>query len=387
MSESHRIREVQSPIIPDVAALIRATPGTISLGQGVVHYGPPPEVYAAVAALDGDVANHIYHHASGLPQLQERLRAKLADENGIAVDSDRTLMITAGSNMGFYHSILAIADPGDEIVFLTPYFFNHEMAVAMANCRPVNVPTDSAYQPLLERIEAAIGSSTRAVVTVSPNNPAGAVYGREDLLAINRMCCDHGIYHISDEAYEYFTYDGAEHYSPGSAADAVEHTISLFSFSKSYGMASWRVGYMVAPTHLVGALQKIQDTILICPPAISQAGAIGALEAGSTYCRERVARIGDVRHHCLEHLGDLADVSTVAPTTGAFYLLVRLQTDMGSMQVVERLIREFQVAAIPGIVFGLEECHIRIAYGALQKKTAAAGMDRLVEGLHQLIKG
>ena len=254
MPESRRIRDVQSPIIPDVAALIKATPGTISLGQGVVHYGPPPEVYEAVAGMDGDATNHIYHPATGLPSLRERLHAKLAADNGIVVGVDQTVMVTAGSNMGFYHSVLAIADPGDEIILLTPFFFNHEMAVGMANCRAVLVPTDEGYQPQPERIEAAITPRTRAVVTVSPNNPAGAVYSREDLIAINRMCCERGIYHISDEAYEYFTYDGAEHYSPASATDAAGHTISLFSFSKSYGMASWRVGYLVAPTHLLQAL-------------------------------------------------------------------------------------------------------------------------------------
>ena len=386
MSESRRIRNVQNPIIPDVAALIKTTPGTISLGQGVVHYGPPPEVFEAVARLDGDAANHIYHHATGLPQLREGLHAKLATDNNIAVGDNQTIMVTAGSNMGFYHSVLAIADPGDEIILLTPYFFNHEMAVEMADCRAKLVPTDAGYQPQLDRIEAAITPSTRAVVTVSPNNPAGAVYSREDLIAINCMCRDRGIYHISDEAYEYFTYDGAEHYSPASAADASAHTISLFSFSKSYGMASWRVGYLVAPTNLLGALQKIQDTILICPPAISQVGATGALEAGSSFCRDNIARIASVRQVCLDHLDNVEDVATVTSTTGAFYLLIRLKTDLTSMHMVERLIRNYQIAVIPGIAFGLEECYIRIAYGALVEETAAAGMERLVAGLHGLIR-
>lgn len=385
MPQSQRITNVQSPIIPDVAALIRATPGTISLGQGVVHYPPPPQVIDAVSTFDGDVTRHIYHHATGLPALLDGIRVKLAAENGIDAN-DQVLMVTAGSNMGFYHSILAITDPGDEVVLLTPYFFNHEMAVAMANCKAVNVPTDSAYQPRLDRIEAVITPRTRAVVTVSPNNPSGAVYRLEDLTEINRMCRERGIYHISDEAYEYFTYGGTEHYSPGSAAEAAGHTISLYSFSKSYGMASWRVGYLVAPGHLLGPLQKIQDTILICPPAISQAGAVGALEAGAAYCRKRVQDIGTVRRDCLDHLDTLTDVATIAPTTGAFYLLLDLETELDSMQVVERLIREFKVAAIPGSVFGLPDCHIRIAYGALQQETASAGMARLVEGLHHIIK-
>jgi aspartate/methionine/tyrosine aminotransferase len=388
MAESRRLQAVQSPIIPDVAALIRATPGTISLGQGVVHYGPPREVFDAVANFGGQVAEHHYHPASGLPELQQELRKKLAAENDLEVQDDQVILVTAGSNMAFFHSVLAIADPGDEIVMLSPFFFNHEMAVVMANCQPVVVPTDEYYQPRLDAIEAALSPRTRAVVTVSPNNPAGVVYDPEDLRAINQLCRERNIYHIVDEAYEYFTYEDAQHFSPGSREDSRGHTISLYSFSKSYGLASWRVGYMVAPRPLLSALEKIQDTILICPPVVSQIAALGALRAGSPYCRTFIQDIARVRRLCLEHLNELKGHFQMPPAQGAFYLLVRLETHRAAMEVVEHLIRNYQVAVIPGTAFGLHQgCYIRIAYGALQQDTAAAGMDRLVGGLQDLLKG
>ena len=386
MPESRRVEQVQSPVIPDVAALIRANPGTISLGQGVVHYPPPDQVFEAVGEFGGQSSDHVYHAANGLPRLQQQLAEKLRTENGIELNQDQFVMTTAGSNMGFLNCVLAIADPGDEFILLSPFFFNHEMAIALANCRPVTVPTDEQYQPQLDLIASAITARTRAIVTVSPNNPSGAVYSERDLTGINQLCREHELYHISDEAYEYFTYEEAVHFSPGSLPESRRHTLSLFSFSKSYGMASWRVGYLTAPKHLLAALQKIQDTLLICPPAISQAAALGALRAGPQYCTDLIRDIGRVRHSCLEYLAAIQDVCQVPETLGAFYLLIRLDTDRYAMDIVERLIRDFRVAVIPGNAFGLEDaCYVRIAYGALRHETAAAGMERLLQGLKVLI--
>ena len=386
-SESQRMRSVQPPVIPHVANLIRQTTGTISLGQGVVHYPPPPQALEALHSFGNEIGEHHYQAARGLPELQEALHSKLADENGIDVDRTKVLMVTAGSNMGFYHALLAIADPGDEIIISSPYYFNHEMAIAMANCRAVLVPTDDAYQLCVDDIAAAINPRTRAVVTISPNNPTGAVFCREDLTAVNKLCKQHGLYHFSDEAYEYFTYDGATHWSPASLPDSAGHTISLFSFSKGFGMASWRVGYMVAPAHLQPALEKAQDTILICPPVISQRAAIGALQAGASYCRQFTADLAIVRQLCLDRLSVLGDRCRVPDTRGAFYLLARLQTTSSALSVVEKLIRDFHVAVIPGEAFGLlDACHVRIAFGALRQDTVAEGMDRLVDGLEKILQ-
>ncbi|NKB70632.1 MAG: pyridoxal phosphate-dependent aminotransferase [Candidatus Latescibacteria bacterium] len=380
------MQAVQSPVIPDVAALIRANPGTISLGQGVVHYPPPPQVFEAVARFGGEVSQHHYHAATGLPQLQDHLRAKLADQNDLGVGQDQFLMVTAGSNMAFYHSILALADPGDEIVLMAPFYFNHEMAVVMANCRPVLVPTDQYYQLRLDAVAAALTRRTRAVVTISPNNPTGAVYDPAALQALNQLCAERGIYHISDEAYEYFTYDGVRHFSPGSLTASRGHTISLFSFSKAFNLASWRVGYMVAPRPLLPALEKIQDTILICPPAVSQAAALGALQAGRDYCQPYVEVIARMRRLCLERLQGLGVYCQVPPADGALYLLVRLQTPLSSMELVRALIERFGVAVIPGTAFGLHQgCYIRVAYGGLPPEQVEEGLDRLVDGLTSLL--
>lgn len=380
--------DVQSPIIPVVGELIRRHPGTISLGQGVVHYGPPQQAIGRIAAFLADPNNHKYRLVQGIPALHEAFATKLRGENGIVPGPDHRLVVTAGANMGFINAIYALTDPGDEIILPLPYFFNHEMAITMANCRPVLVPTDDNYQLDTDALERAVTDKTRAIVTVSPNNPSGAVYSEAVLRRVNDICRRRGIYHISDEAYEYFTYDGVEHFSSARIAGSAEHTISLFSLSKSFGMASWRIGLMLIPRSLFESIRKAQDTVLICPPVVCQEAAIGALEVGVDYCRPYLAGYADVRAHVLGRLAELNDFCTVPRADGAFYFLIRLDTGLDSMQVVERLVREFGVAVIPGTTFGMDRgCYLRIAYGALDKQTVAEGIGRLVLGLNQIVRG
>jgi aspartate/methionine/tyrosine aminotransferase len=382
---SERLRSVQTPIIPVVASLIRANPGTISLGQGVVSYGPPSEATERITEFLRDPENHKYKPVQGIPALVEALRAKLAAENRIEV-SPQQIFVTAGGNLAFANALLAIADPGDEVILQTPYYFNHEMAITMASCKPVLVPTDREYQLQPELIAEAITPRTKAVVTISPNNPSGAVYPEQALREVNELCRARGIYHVHDEAYEYFTYDNAAHFSPGSISGAGDYTISLYSLSKAYGFASWRIGYMTVPSHLIEAVNKIQDTLLICAPVICQYAALGALQAGRKYCEQKLQEITAVRSAVLDRLGEIRDLAEAPRTSGAFYFLLRLKTRLDSMTIVERLIKEHRVAVIPGSAFGLSDTpYLRLAYGALRRETAAEGVGRLVSGLRALL--
>lgn len=378
---SLRMDNVQSPIIPIVRDLIGRHPGTISLGQGVVHYPPPPVVQEGITEYFRN-GNHHYCPVVGIPELVNLLESKLRDENGIKVQPDSRVVVTAGGNMAFLNAILAICDPGDEVIILSPYYFNHEMAIAMASVKPVVVPTTPDFQPDVDAIAAAITNRTRAVVTVSPNNPTGAVYSEKALRQINKLCAERGIYHIHDEAYEYFIYGEAKHFSPGSIDGAAGHTISLFSFSKAYGFASWRIGYMVIPAKLLPAVQKIQDTNLICPPVIGQFAAVRLLQAGSTWCREKVSELSQVRQLVLDQLAQLGDLITVPKAEGAMYFLIKVRTKQRDMDLVAALIRDFKVAVIPGHTFGIDHgCYLRISYGALEKSAVAEGMSRLLRGL------
>jgi aspartate/methionine/tyrosine aminotransferase len=376
------MQAVQSPIIPVVGELIDSCPGTISLGQGVVYYGPPPEAIEQMAAFFSTLENHRYQSVTGIAALKAAIHSKLQTDNDIEAGLDRQIVVTAGSNMGFMNAVLAITDPGDEVILPVPYYFNHEMAVTTASCQAVTVSCDQDYQLRPDAIRDAITNKTRAIVTVSPNNPTGAVFSKESLCEVNDICRKHGLYHISDEAYEYFTYGPARHFSPGSIAGSSNHTISLYSLSKSYGFASWRIGYMVIPDQLAAAIHKIQDTNLICPAVISQFAALGALRAGSQYCREKINALDEVRASVLEQLAELGDVCVIPRTDGAFYFMLKVHTALDALAVVTRLIQQHGVAVIPGETFGMKDgCYLRVAYGALQKETVVEGIGRLVKGL------
>lgn len=380
--ESARLTAVQTPVIPIVTQWMAETPGTISLGQGMVAYGPPDAALDAARRFPQVEGEHRYGRVEGLPELADVFEAKLAAENGIRVRPDSRVVITAGSNLGFINAVLAIADPGDEFIFPLPYYFNHCMAVTMANCVTVGVKTLPDFQLDVDAIARAITPKTRAVVTCSPNNPTGAVYSEASLRAVNALCRERGVFHIHDEAYEYFTYDGAKNFSAGSIDGAAAHTISLYSLSKGYGMASWRIGFMVIPEALWPAVNKIQDTLLICTPTIAQRVAIAAMGVGSSYPRAHAERIGRLRPRVHAALTNPSVPCDAADVKGAFYHFIRVRTAMDSMTLTERLIREHKVAVIPGEAFGVTDvCTLRVSFGALDESTVDEGLSRLTRGL------
>ncbi|MDV3000877.1 MAG: Aspartate/prephenate aminotransferase [Chroococcopsis gigantea SAG 12.99] len=385
MFPNSRMEAVQSPIIPIVGQLILDNPGTISLGQGVVYWNPPLEAINEIENFLAAPNNHKYKAVAGITPLVERIREKLREDNGVGRDQQGTIVVTAGSNMGFMNALLAITSAGDEIVLNTPYYFNHEMGIRMADCQPVLVSTDENYQLRVDGLEAAITPKTKAIVTISPNNPTGVVYSQATLREVNQLCRERGIYHIHDEAYEYFTYNGVKSFSPISIEGSRDHTIGLYSLSKAYGFASWRIGYMVIPPHLFTDINKIQDTIVICPPVISQYAAIGALNAGRSYCGQHLETLAQVRGICLAALEKIQVMSHLVYSEGAFYFFLKLPGRINDFELVKELILKHRVAVLPGSTFGMNDgCYLRVAYGALQPETAAEGINRLVTGLNTI---
>ena len=385
-NSTQRMQRVQTPMIPIVGEWIAQHPGTISLGQGIVHYAPPASVTAAARAALDEPRVHRYGLVRGIPELLSEIERKLASDNGVVVDERVTIVTTTGSNMGFLHAVLAIADVDDEIILLSPFYFNHEMAIEMAGCRTVLVETDDDYQIDFAALSDAITPRTRGIVTVSPSNPTGAVYSVESLTRVNQLCRDRNLYHISDEAYEYFVYDDATHFSAASLPGADTHTISLFSLSKAFGMAGWRVGYMVVPRHLETDIKKIQDTNLVCPPRVNQFAAVEALRCGRQWCATQIADFSTVREIVLQELEQLGERCRIPRPAGAFYVLAQCETTQSDLAIVEQLIRQFGIAVMPGSTFGATQaCSLRIAYGALDRQTVADGMGRLVRGLACLL--
>jgi aspartate/methionine/tyrosine aminotransferase len=323
----------------------------------------------------------------------EAIQAKLAEENQVHLGSDAMLMVTAGSNMAFLNSVLAVADPGDEFILPMPFYFNQEMAIRMCGCVPVPVPANADWSLNVDAMAAAITPRTRAIITVSPNNPTGAVYPEASLRAINALCAQHGLYHFSDEAYEYFTYEGVKHFSPASIPGAMKHTLSFYSMSKNYGMASWRVGYVVFPANLFDAMNKVQDTNLICAPMPSQLLAIQALKQGRNWVAPKIQALSEVRQTVYRTLEGLGDLVQFPKTQGAFYVLMKLPGLAQGIEPIEfnrAMTEKFKVASIPGFAFGLTQSHEanyqRLSYGALEAASVAEGVQRYVAAVKDWYK-
>jgi aspartate/methionine/tyrosine aminotransferase len=389
ISPGFRLLNVQDPVIPRVQRWVRETDGAISLGQGIVGFGPPPEALEALKRFGHQVSDHRYGPVGGDPDLMEVLSQKLQKDNGFVIGPSQRVLVTAGSNMGFLEALMAITAPGDEVLLPTPYYFNQEMAIRMMGCTPVFVPMNSGFSLDLDALADAITERTRAVVTVSPNNPTGAVYSEAILRAVNRLCFEKGIYHLSDEAYEYFTWGDVPHFSPGSIPGSESFTLSFFSLSKTYGFAAWRIGYMVVPAELEPLLIKIQDTNLICPPRPSQVAAAAALRVGRSYFDREAESLRVLRVSVLTALEALGPWLLEAPVSeGAFYVFLRLATSLKSLDLAERLAREYGVAVVPGEAFGVNTgCSLRVAYGAPEPERVLEGIHRLIRGIRAILEG
>jgi aspartate/methionine/tyrosine aminotransferase len=291
------------------------------------------------------------------------------------------------------------AEPS-EVILPLPYYFNHVMAIQLAGGVPV--PVDAGLVPDPQRLAAAITPRTRAIVTVSPNNPSGVVMPGPVLAAINRLCASRGLLHISDEAYGQFVYGGEPHVSPASLPGAAAHTVTLQSLSKAYGMAGWRVGFMAAPATLTAALAKVQDTVLICPPRLIQRAALAALAAGPAWCRPRIAALAERRAQLLAAVASARSqglpVRLLAEPDGAFYGLLAVAPPLAAVagsacggltgeQLMRRLVLEHRVAAVCGESFGYppDWWVLRLSYGLLGQAELDEALARLFSGIRALL--
>jgi len=376
-----RTHGIQKAPIQELLMEAKIPEDVISLGQGVPFFGPPEE--AISAASDALNEGYGYTEDIGTFGLRKAIAKKLLRQNHIHADPERNIMVTAGGNQAFINALMAITNIGDDVVILSPYYFNHFMAIKLVGCNPIVVETDENYLPQIEEIFEAVTPHTKAIVTISPNNPTGAVYSKHVLEEINKFCSDMNIYHISDEVYEQFVFKGI-HQSPASFDKNIEHTISIFSFSKSFGMPGYRIGYLVLPSFLYNEILKVQDTIGICAPTISQYAAEAVLNSCPSYAKSFLPAMEKVRNIFIEGM-DMECIN-MPVTHGSFYFFIKLHTNKPSWEIAKVLIEKYGVITIPGNVFGSSYPSIRISYGNLDEEQAEEGVKRLAKGLKKILK-
>jgi aminotransferase len=349
----------------------------IALGQAIPGFPPPPAaIRAAQNALAAGTA-HVYSADAGLPSLRAALCARLRETHDIVATPDEVI-ITSGGNQAFMLAMMTLVDPGDEVLLPAPYFVNHEMTVRAIGAVPVEVPLNESRGFALgwDDLEPHVSSSTRAVVVCTPSNPTGAVVEREEMVRIARELATRGVLLFADETYGRFVY-GREFWSVAALPEWRENVILTGTFSKSFGMTGWRVGYLLADTGVTSQAIKIQDAMVICAPVLSQVAAEAALRESWDYPLSFHDQLIARRRVLVDGLQTIPRLHWT-PTAGAFFAFVRVDACTDSNQLALDILERAHVVTIPGASFGRSgEGFIRLSYGAATEDELREAVARL----------
>ena len=349
-----------------------------SFSAGEPDFDTPAHIKeAAKQALD--LGKTKYGPAAGEPKLRQAIATKLKQDNNLTY-APENVIVTNGGKHSLFNLMLALIEPGDEVIIPAPYWLSYPEMVTIAGGKPVivNTTAENEYKITPEQLQQAIAPQTKLFVLNSPSNPTGAVYTPEEIKALSEVIVAHDLLVVSDEIYEKILYDGATHLSIGAVGeDVLAKTIVSNGFAKSYSMTGWRVGYIAAPVEIIKAMTTIQShsTSNVC--TFAQYGAIAALKSSQACVAEMLAAFIQRRKVILEAINSIPQLSTPKPG-GAFYVFVDISaTGMNSLDFCKALLEQEKVAAIPGVAFGADRC-IRLSY-ATDMTSIHKGMDRLAK--------
>jgi len=345
---------------------------------------PAPVKEAAKKALDEGFVH--YTSSMGMLELRQAIARKLRDENGIQVDPEREVLVTAGASEAVMLTILTVMEPGDEILIPEPMYLFYLDLGEYAGAKTVPLPLSPAegFQITKETLEKGLTTKTKAILLNSPHNPTGHVLSLQSLQAVAEISRERNLLVISDEIYEKLIYEPHRHHSIGSLPGMKERTVTMNSFSKSHAMDGWRIGYLAAPADLVWELEKGQQHFIINPPSFSQVGAIEALKHGDALIRHMVAEYAKRRRLMME-MADAYPRFSYFPPQGAFYFwLYHGLKKMDGWEMVDLLLEKEGVAVTPGEIFGPSgKGYLRISYSNSQENLRK-GMTRILRTLSEL---
>ena len=358
----------------------------IGFGAGEPDFPTPDAIVAAAEVACRDPRNHRYTPTAGLPELREAVAAKTLRDSGLEVDPGQVL-ITNGGKHAVANSFAVLCDPGDEVLVPAPYWTTYPEVIALAGGVPVVVQTgvSSGFRVTVDQLEAARTPATKVLLFVSPSNPTGAVYPREEIEAIGKWAADHGSWVVTDEIYEHLVYDGAEHHSmPVVVPEVAERCIVVNGVAKTYAMTGWRVGWMLGPPDVIAAATNLQSHETSNVANVSQRAALAAVSGDLTAVAMMREAFDRRRRTIHRMLNEIDGVECLLPE-GAFYVYPSVsglygrelagRTCSSSAELAELAIEVAKVAVVPGEAFGTPG-YFRMSY--------ALGDDDLVEGVTRL---
>ncbi len=362
-------------------------------GEHVIGFGagepdfPTPE--AIVKAAEAACADPIYHHytpTGGLPALRAAIAKKTLRDSGLAVEPSQVL-VTNGGKQAVANAFTVLCDPGDEVLIPAPYWTTYPEAVALAGGVPVAVPTDesSGFRVSVDDLEAALTDRTKILLFVSPSNPTGAVYPRDEIEAIGRWAVERGLWVVTDEIYEHLVYGTAKHHSmPVLVPELAESCLVVNGVAKTYAMTGWRVGWLIGPADAVSAATNLQSHQTSNVANVSQAAALCAVSGDLSAVASMREAFDRRRRTIVGMLNEIEGVECIEPE-GAFYAFpsvkgllgrdIRGRRPASSAELADLCIAEAKVAVVPGEAFGAPG-YFRMSY-ALGDEDLAEGVRRL----------
>lgn len=367
-------------------ALRAAGHDVIGYGAGEPDFPTPAPIVAAARAAAADPAMHKYTPAPGLPALREAVAAKTRRDSGYEVAPSQVI-VTNGGKQSVYTGVHCLVDPGDEVLLPAPYWVTYPAVVELAGGVTIPLETDetSGFKVTVDQLEAAYTSRTKLLIFVSPSNPTGAVYDASEIAEIGRWAVDRGVWVLTDEIYEHLVYGDASFASlPVEVPELAEQCVIVNGVAKTYAMTGWRVGWMVAPDHVIKGATKLQGHLTSNVSNIAQAGAIEAV-SGSLDDVHMMREAFDRRRRIMHRmLNETRGIDCIEPQ-GAFYCFASVRGALGNrvgdtrpttaLELADVCIDQAGVAFVPGEAFGAPG-YARFSY--------ALGDDDLVTGLTRL---
>ena len=358
----------------------------IGFGAGEPDFPTPDYIVDAAVAAAREPRFHRYTPAGGLPELKKAIAEKTKRDSGYEVGPAQVL-VTNGGKQAIYEAFAAMLDPGDEVIVIAPYWTTYPESIKLAGGVPVFVVTDEStgYMASVEQLEAARTDRTKVLVFVSPSNPTGAVYPREQVRAVGQWANENGLWVLTDEIYEHLVYGDAEFSSlPVEVPEIADRTVIVNGVAKTYAMTGWRVGWIIGPKDIVKAASNLQSHATSNVANVSQAAALAAV-TGDLTAVEAMKESFDRRRQTIVRMLNEIDGVVCPEPEGAFYAYpsvkgvlgkeIRGKTPQSSTELAEIILEEAEVAVVPGEAFGTPG-YLRLSY-ALSDEDLAEGVGRV----------
>ena len=325
--------------------------GAINLAQGMPDFEAPPRIKsAAIKAIREDMNQ--YEITWGSVELREAIVEKARSFNGIEANPETDITVTCGSTEAMTGSIIAVTDPGEEVIIPEPFYENYVPATIIAGARPRHVALRAPdFRFNEEELKKSFNSRTKAIILNTPNNPAGKVFAEEELRVVADLCADYDALAITDEIYEYIVYDGRRHISIATIGDMHDRTVTISGLSKTYSVTGWRLGYAIAAKDITSAIRKVHDFTTVCAPTPLQRAAVEALKLPQSYYVSLAKNYQKRRDFIVKSLTDVG-FDPVKPE-GAYYVLANFSalSKKDDVEFARYLVEEASVASVPGSSF------------------------------------